>query len=118
MLLWAPGFPGATAADKDELVRLRLHVLADTNKQPVANAHVIVRFVKGKKFFFKDKRASWEAKTNGKGSLVLDGIPPGSVKIQVIAKGYQTYGDEHELSKPEEQLTILLKTPAGQYSAY
>jgi len=39
-------------------------------------------------------------------------------KVQIIAKGYQTYGDEHPLTKPEEEVTILLKPPQKQISAY
>jgi uncharacterized GH25 family protein len=109
--------PLSKAAEKEESVSLHLQVLTEADQKPVPNAHVVIRFVKGKKFF-KQKRTAWEAKTNGNGSLVLDGIPPGSVKIQVIAKGYQTYGDEQELTQPDETVTILLKTPSGQVSSY
>ncbi len=107
----------ATAAP-NEVSRLTLHVLTEADKKPVASAHVIVRFVSGKKLFIKDKRTSWEAQTNKKGDLVLDELPLGNVKIQVIAKGYQTFGDNFELTKTEEDLIILVKPPAKQLSAY
>ena len=106
------------AAPPEENSRLNLQVLTEETKRPVASAHVVVRFVSGKKFFIKDKRTSWEAQTNKKGELMLDDIPLGHIKIQVIAKGYQTFGNEFELTKPEEDLTILLKPPAKQVSAY
>ena len=106
------------AAPPDEASRLNLQVLTDDSKKPVASAHVVVRFVSGKKFFIKDKRTSWEAQTNKKGELMLEGIPLGKIKIQVIARGYQTFGDDFELQKPEENLTILLKRPSKQVSAY
>lgn len=106
------------AAAPDESSRLILQVLTDDGKKPVASAHIVVRFVSGKKFFIKDKRTSWETQTNRKGEVMLDDLPMGHVKIQVIAKGYQTFGDEFDLKKPEEELTILLKLPAKQVSAY
>ncbi len=106
------------AADADPVTTSRLHlqVVAGENKKPVPNAHVVVRFVQKK--FLKDKRTSWETKTNRKGFVVLDKVPHGTVKIQIIARGYQTYGSEYELSKPKEELTIKLNPPQSQYSAY
>ena len=108
----------APAAAADEPTRLIVRVLTEESKKPVASAHVVVRFVSGKKLFIKKIQTSWEAQTNKKGELELDDIPLGQVKIQVIAKGYKTFGDNFELSKSEETLTILLKPPAKQISGY
>jgi hypothetical protein len=66
----------------------------------------------------RDKRVSWEAKTNRKGVLVLSDLPAGTIQVQVIAKGFQTYGDEHKLQQPQEEVTIRLQQPADQVSAY
>lgn len=104
------------AADEVTLSRLRLQVMTSESKRPVPNAHVVVRFVQKK--FLKDKRTSWETKTNQKGFVVLDKIPYGTIQIQVIARGYQTYGNKHELSEPNEEITILLNPPQRQHSAY
>ena len=103
--------------NNDESARLTLQVVAGEDKQPVVDAHVVVRFAE-ERMLRRDKTTSWETKTNRKGVAVLAGIPLGAIKVQVIAKGYQTYGDEHELSQPEEELTIQLETPQGQVSAY
>src|ERR1051325_7631430 len=110
------------AAQKDEAkkevskkTQLTVQVL-DQKQQPVPDAHVIVRFKEPR--LLRDKRVSWEAKTNRKGVVVLSDIPKGGIKVQVIARGFQTYGDEHELSQAEEQVTILLKSPTDQVSAY
>ncbi|OFW37631.1 MAG: hypothetical protein A3J28_07460 [Acidobacteria bacterium RIFCSPLOWO2_12_FULL_60_22] len=105
-----------SAAARDETTRLTLQVLRETDKQPVADAHVVLHFKVEK--LIKDKRASWEAKTNRKGVVVLPDVPLGPVKVQIIAKGYQTYGNDHELSKPDEELIILLKPPGKQVSGY
>jgi hypothetical protein len=101
----------------DGSTRLTLQVLNETNQQPVADAHVVVRFTE-ERILRRDKRVSWQAKTNRKGVLVLSDLPTGTVKVQVIAKGFQTYGDQHELAKPQEDLTILLQPPKDQVSAY
>jgi len=97
--------------------RLTLQVLNESNKQPVADAHVVVRFVE-ERILRRDKRVSWEAKTNRKGVVVLSDLPTGKLKLQIIAKGFQTYGDEHDLQKQQEEMTILLQPPKGQVSAY
>lgn len=108
---------GLSAQGNDDATRLTLQVLSESSKNPVADAHVVVRFTE-QRMLRRDKRTSWEAKTNRKGVVVLDGIPRGTVKVQIIAKGYQTYGDERELSKPQEEVTVLLRSPQGQVSAY
>src|SRR5579885_815058 len=105
------------AAAASETSRLTIQVFAEADKKPVASAHVVVRFVSGKKLFIKDKRTSWEAQTNRRGEVVLDDIPTGQIEVQVIAKGYQTFGDNFQLKNTDEQVTVLLKPPAKQVSA-
>ena len=119
LLLVATQLAGQNAAEQkdDANTRLTLQVLNETNKQPVVGAHVVVRFTE-ERLLRRDKRVSWEAKTNRKGEVVLSDLPTGNVKVQVIAKGFQTYGDQHDLEKPQEKLTILLQPPKGQVSAY
>ena len=102
---------------ESETTRLTLLVVRDEDDKPVADAHVVVRFLVGR-FLRPAKKTSWEAKTNRKGFVVLDDVPTGQVQVQVIAKGYQTYGEKHDLSRAEEQLTLRLKPPRGQVSAY
>ena len=119
LLLVATQLAGQNAAEQkdDANTRLTLQVLNETNKQPVVGAHVVVRFTE-ERLLRRDKRVSWEAKTNRKGEVVLSDLPTGNVKVQVIAKGFQTYGDQHDLEKPREKVTILLQPPKGQVSAY
>ena len=104
------------AADEATTSSLKLQVMTSESKNPVPNAHVVVRFVE--KRLLRDKRSSWETKTNRKGFVVLNKVPHGTIQVQVIARGYQTYGNEHEISKPNEELTILLNPPQSQHSAY
>lgn len=109
--------PAYLVAADEETTRLTLRVLTEQTEKPVADAHVVVRFLVERKLR-KDKRTSWEAKTNRGGDLVLDRLPYGPVKIQVIARGYQTHGEQYQLDKPKQELTIHLKAPQGQVSGY
>jgi hypothetical protein len=38
--------------------------------------------------------------------------------VQVLATGFQTYGEDYEVNKPTMEITIKLKRPGGQYSIY
>jgi len=50
---------------------------------------------------------------------MIDVLPIGSkLRIQVIAKGFQTYGADFDNDKSEIDLGIRLKRPGEQYSIY
>jgi hypothetical protein len=38
--------------------------------------------------------------------------------IQVIAKGYQTFGETFEVNEPEKTIEIKLNRPQAQYSVH
>lgn len=109
--------PPLPANDSDKTTRLTVLVLDEATRKPVYNAHVVVRFERDRKLR-RDQRVSWESKASQKGEVILGTIPRGTVKVQVIARGYQTYGDQHELTQSEQTVTISMKTPSGQKSAY
>lgn len=105
------------AAAQDDKTQLTVKVLRESDGGPVADAHVVVHFTQQRRLR-RDRRSSWETKTNRRGEVMLPNVPTGTAKVQVIARGYQTYGDEHQLTEPEEEVTIQLKPPQGQVSAY
>jgi hypothetical protein len=46
-------------------------------------------------------------------------IPIGdTVTLQVIADGYQTYGQSYKIDKPEMTMEIRMKRPGDQYTIY
>jgi hypothetical protein len=58
-------------------------------------------------------------KTNEDGKAIIDVIPIGdTVRLQVIANGYQTYGEDYKINKAEMTMEIKMKRPAAQYSTY
>jgi len=36
----------------------------------------------------------------------------------VLAQGFQTFGDDYDVNKPEMEITIRMRRPSGQYSIY
>ncbi len=86
----------------------------------IERASVVVRFVEGRSLvkFGKKIRTNWELRTNQDGVAKIPPIPQGKILIQVIAKGYQTYGEQHEIDEEEKTVEIRLNPPQPQYSAH
>jgi len=94
--------------------RIQVTVLKDFNGKPIENASVIFHPIEGD----KDK-GSMELKTNEDGKAIIDVIPIGdTVRLQIIANGYQTYGQDYKIDKDEMSMQVRLKRPAAQYSIY
>ncbi len=45
-------------------------------------------------------------------------IPQGKIRVQVIAKGYQTFGQDFEVNEEEKTLEVRLNPPQTQYSSH
>jgi hypothetical protein len=45
-------------------------------------------------------------------------IPQGKIRIQVIAKGYQTFGQVFDVTQEEITIPITLNPPQQQYTAH
>ena len=94
---------------------LKFVVLKDDNGKPVRNAAVILHSVKHDG---KQAKGGLELKTDAEGKTETDGIPYGLLRIQVIAPGFQTFGDDFTINQPEQSVTIRLKRPQDQYTIY
>jgi hypothetical protein len=57
-------------------------------------------------------------KTNMDGETGYDGIPYGTLRVQVIYHGLQTYGEDHKISQAENEIVIKMKPAQKQYSIY
>jgi hypothetical protein len=66
----------------------------------------------------KQKNSGLQLKTNTDGKTSFDGIPYGVLRVQVLAQGFQTYGEDYDVNKAEMEFVIRLKRPQGQYSIY
>ena len=66
----------------------------------------------------KDK-GNMELKTNEDGKAVIDVMPIGdTVRLQIIAKGFQTFGDDYKIDKDQLAIEVRMKRPGEQYSIY
>jgi hypothetical protein len=90
-------------------------VLKGDNGKPVRNAGVVMHTVDK---HGKQDRGGIELKTDAEGKASFDGVPYGKLRIQVLATGFQTYGEDYDISQPTMVITIKLKRPEGQYSIY
>jgi hypothetical protein len=66
----------------------------------------------------KQARGGIELKTDTDGKANYDGVPYGKMRIQVLASGFQTFGNDYDISHPNEAITVKLKRPEKQYSIY
>lgn len=104
------------AENKEQKVStIKVVVLKADNGKPVRNASVVLHEVDSRG---KQAKGGLELKTDSEGRASLDGIPYGKLRVQVIMRGFQTYGQDHDISQPEQELVIKLKRPQEQYSIY
>ena len=60
-----------------------------------------------------------EVKTDPDGKAVIDVIPTGStVRVQVIATGFATFGQDYLVDGPTKEISIVMLRPQEQVSAY
>jgi hypothetical protein len=87
---------------------------------PVDRASVVVRFVQGRSYVKLGKkiRTTFELRTNQEGEVQVPAIPQGQIRIQVIAKGYQTFGQVYNVEEESKAIDISLNPPQQQYSAH
>jgi hypothetical protein len=106
----------AQAQDADgPMSDLHFVVVREYNGKPVRNAAVVLHPVNRKG---KQERGGLELKTDGEGRTTIDGIPYGPLRIQVLAPGFQTFGEDYQINKPALEITVKLKRPGSQYSIY
>ena len=114
LILIVPGFARKKRPEPPSSV-LTVVVLKGDNGQPLRNAAVVLHPVNSKD---KQGNGGLELKTDAEGKASYEGLPYGKLRIQVLAKGFQTYGQDYDINQPATDLTIKMDRPAGQYSIY
>jgi hypothetical protein len=93
---------------------IQVTVVRAYNGKPIPDAHVIFHPIEGD----KDKGAL-ELKTSEDGKATIDVIPVGdTVTLQVIADGFQTYGQVYKIDKLNMAMEVRMNRPTSQYSIY
>lgn len=93
---------------------VKFQVLKADNGKPVRNAAVILHPVGSDG---NQSRRGSELKTSAEGTTEI-AVPYGKVRVQVIAPGFQTYGEDYVFNEPEKTIVIKLNRPGEQYSIY
>ena len=114
----------ASAAAQDEeqgppMTKLNV-VVTTQGGHPVDRASVVVRFVEGHSVVKLGRAVhdTYELRTNEEGLVKVPSIRQGKIRIQVIAKGYQTFGQIFDITQDEKTVAIKLNPPQQQYSAH
>ena len=105
----------AFAQDDEDLSHLRFLVVRDYNGKPIRNASVVLHPVAKNG---KQEKGGIELKCDANGKASYDGVPYGKVRVQVLTPGFQTFGEDYEVDKPDMEIVVKLKRPVGQYSIY
>jgi hypothetical protein len=115
LLLAAFLFASDKKSETQQASNLRFTVVKDDNNKPVRNASVVLHPV-GKNG--QQAKGGFQLKTDNDGKTESDGLPYGLLRVQVLAPGFQTFGDDYDINKPEMDIQIRLKRPTDQTSAY
>ena len=88
--------------------------------KPVDRASVVVKFVQGHSIVKLGKaiKTTFELRTNQDGEARIPAIPQGKIQVQIIAKGFQTFGQIFDVNEEEKTLEITVNPPQQQYSAH
>jgi hypothetical protein len=119
VLVLLVGFPLLCAAQHNRksppaTATIKVTVIRATNGKAIPNAAVVFHPMEGD----KDKGAL-ELKSNEDGMVTIDVIPIGdTVRLQVIADGWQTYGDDYKIDTDSKEILVKMKRPGSQYSLY
>jgi hypothetical protein len=99
----------------DDSASLKFLVIKDYNGKPIRNASVVLHPVKRDG---KQSKGGLELKSDAEGKASFDGVPYGKLRIQVLAPGFQTFGEDYDINQPNMQITVKMKRPQEQYSVY
>jgi hypothetical protein len=100
---------------QDDIAELKFLVVKDYNGKPIRNASVVLHPVERNG---KQSRGGLQIKTDPEGKANYEGVPYGKLRIQVLAQGFQTFGEDYEVNQPNMEITIKMKRPSEQYSIY
>ena len=93
--------------------KIEVTVVRASDSKPIENAAVIFHVD------MDGDKGNMEQKTNEDGKSMIDVLPIGStMRLQIIAKGFQTYGQDYKIDKPEMAFDVKMRRPTEQYSIY
>ena len=115
LFLTSLGFASDKQSGQQQYSQLHFTVVKDDNNKPVRNASVILHPVNKNG---TQAKGGFQLKTDNDGNTETEGIPYGSIRVQVLAPGFQTFGDDYQVNQPTMDIQIRLKRPQDQFSTY
>jgi hypothetical protein len=115
-LLVIPAF-GKDKDKKEDIqgATVKITVVRAASGKPVGGAAVVLHPVGSDG---QQSHGGAELKTTQEGTATLPSVPYGKVRVQVIARGLQTFGADYDINQPEQEILIKLKPPQEQHSIY
>ncbi|MGE0405239.1 MAG: carboxypeptidase-like regulatory domain-containing protein [Candidatus Korobacteraceae bacterium] len=100
----------------DQYANLKFTVVRQQGGKPVANASVILHSLNddGK----QARNTGLQLKTDSDGMAQFRGAPYGKLRVQVLARGFQTFGGDYDIDQPSEEFKIEMQRPKEQFSIY
>src|SRR3954452_23329889 len=86
-----------------ETALLNFLVIKDYNGKPIRNASVVLHPVKKDG---KQSKGGLELKADAEGKASFDGVPYGKLRVQVLAPGFQTFGEDYDINQPTLEITV------------
>lgn len=108
-------FMMATGLAEHKSATLQFMVVKDENGKPVRNAEIVLHAVDK---HGKQHTDGLELKTHEDGKAQISGIPFGKLRVQVIAHGLRTFGEDYDINQPSHEITIKLQKPQDQTTIY
>lgn len=105
---------GAAVAEHKSAT-LQFLVIKDENGKPVRNAEIVLH---GVDKHGKQRSDGLELKTHEDGRAEIGGIPFGKIRVQVVAHGLRTFGEDYDINQPNHEITIKMQKPQDQYTIY
>jgi hypothetical protein len=105
----------AGAAAEERYASVKFVVVKDRNGKPIRNASVVLHEVNK---HGRQEKGGMQLKTDNDGKTGFDGVPYGKLRVQVIARGFQTFGQDYDVNQAEMQFNIRMKPPQDQVTIY
>jgi hypothetical protein len=102
------------AGAEDKFADVTIQVMKEENGKPVRNATVVLHTLNSK----GKEQGSINLKTDSEGKTGFNNLPYGKLRVQVIARGRKTFGEDYDINEANHAISIKLKQPAEQYSIY
>ena len=91
-------------------------------RSPIDRAEIIIQWNANAKHprssFGKNVSTKFEMRSNQEGETTMPPIPQGNIRVQINAKGYQTFGNVFVVDEEEKTIEIKLNPPQQQYTSH